>query len=225
MKKLLAMGALTFLGTVSGKFSFGPCPADLPQMTYSEYQGAADEAVGYRHDIIGLDRGFADMLESVQVLGFKLPLDYKCDDLGTIAPWKGIAKRQFDAAEKLDAAQTDFDGVNFSYLDDDAWDSVFSEREDAFHRLVHIDTTYWTSFGYFPVEFHYLCADTFSLPALVDFASYHGVKPAGNSISLAESLNSLFGMFRKFGFTFRLHGLVVTDFADDETFNTDLMGL
>lgn len=93
MRRNLFTVVMVTVGIVSAKFNFGPCPfADLPQMAYSDYLPDDDVAVGYYHDITGIDRGIADLIDALQVLGFEPPLNYKCDDLGTISPWKEIAK-------------------------------------------------------------------------------------------------------------------------------------
>ena len=56
--------------------------------------------------------GLQDAVETLYKLGFKAPLDYQCDDFGTISPFKEIA----DAQNKATGAdKTIFDGVAFNY--------------------------------------------------------------------------------------------------------------
>jgi hypothetical protein len=151
---------IAMIGSVAATVNLGACPySKLVQWSFDDYDELASisKTFAYHHKISGMDQGFQNIIESLYSLGFKAPFDYQCDDLAAIEPWAAIAKEQFDTAEALSSAQVYFNEVNFCYYDSDAFESVFSSREDAFHRLVHVDEDYWTLENN---EYHYLCGDT-----------------------------------------------------------------
>lgn len=204
--RAISIALVTILSTVSAKFSLGACDyANLYQMSADDYLDLTDiaEDHGYLHQINGIDRGFADMIESLYKLGFKAEFDYQCDDIATIEPFKGIAKYQYDTAEKADDTQTMFDEVTFCYYDSDTFESIFSPSVDAFHRLVHV-SDYWGSDEY--IEYHYFCGDNTNLGSFLEFAGLHGASP---SYTLTDLLTSLTGIFNKLGLAIRLHGIVM----------------
>jgi hypothetical protein len=152
---------IAMIGSVAATVNLGACPySKLVQWSFDDYDELTGIAktYGYHHKISGMDQGFQNIIESLYSLGFKAPFDYQCDDLAAIEPWAAIAKEQFDTAEGISSSQTYFNEVNFCYFDSDSFETVFSSREDAFHRLVYVDEDYWTAPE--KLEYHYLCGDT-----------------------------------------------------------------
>jgi hypothetical protein len=95
--KLVTVAALTiaFLASVSAKFNLGSCPVNLATKTFTHYN---DGGTGfpantyYHHEIIAIDKQLKDLLDSVGKSGFKLPMDLRCQDLGTVPPFSNVAK-------------------------------------------------------------------------------------------------------------------------------------
>lgn len=82
---------------------------------------------------------------------------------------------------------------------------MFAPSVDAFHRLVYVDETLKTANVY--VEWNYICGDTTQFAPFLEFASLRGASP---SYSLADTLTSLFGVFKKLGLALRFHGAFFT---------------
>jgi len=81
--RILSLVSLTvaFIASVEGKFGFGPCRTDVPQLAFKDYSATSE----YNHRLFALDRDFFYTVGVLENLGFKLPLeDWRCDDLVTV---------------------------------------------------------------------------------------------------------------------------------------------
>ena len=207
--RFLAFSALTvaFLATVSSKINFGPCRTDIPQLAFDDYEPDGP----YEHRIFGMDAQLVDFVDFIGQLGFVMPFDYQCDDLSTFSPFADIAKRQYDEDQALDTPTDDWDEVNFLYDDEDEFNLIFPDREDAILKYVSYED-FSDSFDQL-----YFCVDTFSLDAIIEQNMAFGLERTSIS-GLFVSLTSLFGIFEKLNWTFRVHGgILAGDFFYSET--------
>ena len=89
--RIFTFAAITvaFVASVAGKFGFGPCREDVPQLAYADYE--ADTA--YNHILFAMDHDFFELANVLDNLGFKFPLEnWRCDDLNTISPFTELAE-------------------------------------------------------------------------------------------------------------------------------------
>ena len=82
--------AVAFVATVTARFDLGRCRTDIPQVKWDDY----DHAIPNRHRFSLVDRELQHLVNAFIQLGFKLPIDYECDDLVTIEPFKSMHARQ-----------------------------------------------------------------------------------------------------------------------------------
>ena len=160
--RIFTFAAITvaFVASVAGKFGFGPCREDVPQLAYADYE--ADTA--YNHILFAMDHDFFELANVLDNLGFKFPLEnWRCDDLNTISPFKELAEEQ----------ETD----DF-FFDEDTFNLFFPERTDAVLKYAKNGE----SGGDF-TDIVYLCMDTFSAPAIIEQARAFGLNTADSAIS------------------------------------------
>ena len=158
--RFLAFSAMTvaFIATVSARFDFGRCRTDIPQTAFEDIEATVPSA--YR--FMAIDRETVFLINALTDFGFKMPLDYECESLSAIEPFKSMAVEQLKADEDADAPTGDWDGSNFIWDDEDLYNLWFPEREDAVLKMV----TYLD--GSTPVEQWYYCMDAFSLDAIIE---------------------------------------------------------
>jgi len=132
--KLIALSifAVAFAHSVAGKISFGTCSQDIETLKYDDY----DPTNPYSHNIMALDKGFVTLIETAEAFGFKMPFDYRCDELGAITPFKEISERLIDEAVEADADQDLVDEFEFDFTDEDDFNSIFLDRPDAIIKLI-----------------------------------------------------------------------------------------
>lgn len=197
--KLIAFAtlAVAFIASVNSKFNVGKCPgADVVPVAFKDYTTAASVP----HYFTAMDGGLLDFLQGVESFGFKSEIDYYCGQLGEYEPWATMA-----AAQKKDAPG--LDGIDFYYDDEDIWNSLFNDRDDAVLKMIYFDDTDENE-----LELYYFCADSLSLPAFFEFSGAFGLTP---STSLASSVNSIASIFTKVGLSFKLHGAFRNGWGDD----------
>lgn len=90
------------------------------------------------------------------------------------------------------------DGIDFFYDDEDIWNSLFNDRDDAVLKMLKVENTEESEF-----ELYYMCVDTLSLPAFFEFSQAFGLEP---STSLATNFNSVASIFVKLNLAFKVHG-------------------
>lgn len=122
--------------------------------------------------------------------------NWRCDDLGTISPFKEMAEAQEE------------EGI-FNWEEED-FNLFFSDREDAILKYVMVG-----EYDETPVDIIYLCADTFSFPALMEQARAFGLDISDSQISLAETLNSFSTTLKKFNLSFKIHGGILLSLGTD----------
>jgi len=195
--RIIALAAMTvaFLGSVSAKFDFGKCYRDVEQESYDDY-GITQ---AYDHFINYMDRGFFDLIDTIEGFGFKMPFDFRCESLAEVSPFKEISERQEED-----------DGI-FLFEEED-YDLFFPDRPDAVlnFRKRGLEEA-------IPHEIIYICADTFSMPGLMDTARAFGRDISDAQISFAETFNQLFSAFYKLNLTFKIHGAII--FANSKWFD------
>ena len=195
----LAAMAVAFLSTASAKWSIGACDQSIEGLTFEEYEDFFATIGFYQHKVMVLDRGFFDIADTLEALGFVFPLDWKCEDLAEVSPFKDIAERQLAAA---------YDDGDYFYWGDEDFELFFPDRSDALLKLVRMDD--YNSI----VEVIYACADPFSLPAALVEARAFGLDTSDSSVSLIESLNAFGDIIRKLNLVFKLHGGIVLSDPD-----------
>ena len=96
-----------------------------------------------------IDRGFESLIETLTYFGFKMPLDYECEALGSIEPFKSINERQQEEDADADAPTGLYDGTfevagksvgeywfGWDADTEDIFNLWFPEREDAVLKMV-----------------------------------------------------------------------------------------
>jgi len=217
--RFLAFSAMTvaFMATVSAKFDIGRCRTDVPQLSYEDVDTGDyewDFRVPFERRFLAIDRQFEDLIAALTNFGFKMPLDYECDQLGAIEPFKSLAEEQKEADEDLDTPLDLYDDVNFHW-EEDLFNLWFPEREDAVLRMVAYfelpdDDPPTAVLGY---EQWYLCIDSFSLDAVIEQNEAFGLERTSGS-SFFVSLTSLFDIFKKLNMSFKVHGGII--FGENE---------
>jgi hypothetical protein len=150
-----------------------------------------------------------------------MPLDYECEPLGSIEPFKSINERQQEEDADADAPTGLYDGTfevagksvgeywfGWDADTEDIFNLWFPEREDAVLRLVEYfefnEPVSWI-YGH---EQWYLCIDSFSLDAVIEQNEAFGLERTSGS-SFFVSLTSLFDIFKKLNMSFKIHGGII----------------
>lgn len=196
--KLLALSALVvaYLSTVASKFEFGKCPGeDLTGVAFDDY----DITEAFPHYIFSIDGGLLSLATGLEeAFGFKPELDLQCGQLGEIEPWYTMATTQADD-------DTTLDGIEFYYDDEDIWLSVLNDRDDAILKMTEFYDGADEEF-----EAYYMCMDSSSFPAFLEFIEGFGIEP---SASIGSLINSGITVFQKLGMNFKVHGGFVTGYG------------
>ncbi len=158
--KLFALAALTvaFVAQVSAKIGFGACPSVLGK-TNTQYVAANSGFTQihlYNHEVIAIDKQLNQLLPMLGKVGVKVPGNINCDDLGTVEPFKTVAKMYKDANPLI------ADGIKFNFYDAKMFDYLFPNRDDAIIKMVNFLNTNGAE-----AEFYYTCVDSFSFPAFL----------------------------------------------------------
>lgn len=212
--KLIAFATMTvaFLATTAtARFGMGACPgADTPRVAFDDIT----TDLPFQHYIQYVDPGMLDLIDGLESIGFKPigDLDYGCDQLGSLEPWATQATDQYDTNQKETTPdEVNYDGVNFFYEDEDIFNSIFNDRDDAILSYVFQNDNDEDS-----QEMYYFCADTTSAPALLEWFGAFGVESTSTGTSLANLLNSVTSIFSKLGLIFKVHGAAIFGPYGDE---------
>jgi hypothetical protein len=128
-------------------------------------------------------------------VGFKVPGNINCDDLGTVEPFKTVA------AHYKTAGVAGADGTKFNFFDAEMFDFLFPNREDAIVKMVNFVNTKGAE-----AEYYYTCVDSFSFPAFLAQVKALGIPIPPEAIKAIDIFNKLSVVFKKLGMTLRAEG-------------------